>query len=146
VQILLEKIYLKLNKNFDSFDNLTKLSDAAYKAAIKLSPSIASKYLNTNDDDRLNFFYHRAKQDILIIKALMKDLIDISIEAQSSWRNQAASYASILFLLNSCEKDSSILSLDCVKLYLDSLIHDNIKVRKVSRRCYYRISGDESGY
>ena len=83
------------------------------------------KYIDTHDD--------RIKdRETGIIKSLMNQMTKIASDPQLLWKNQPTIFGSILFLLNACELDKSLLTVDCVQLYVDSLVNENINVRRVS--------------
>jgi hypothetical protein len=62
----------------------------------------------------------------------MLKLIKITQESQLLWKNQATSLGSILFLLNSCKTHKQLLTIECVNLFVDSLVHENINVRRIA--------------
>lgn len=125
IQDLLDKIFVKTNKDFDSFENRIQLSDAVIKQALEI------KHSTFDLSKRLEKFTRRCSNETQMVHTLMKQLIKIAKESQLLWKNQATSFGSILFLLNSCEVDKSLLTKDCIQLYVDSLVHENINIRKV---------------
>ena len=142
IQDLLNKIYAKINKDFDSFDNSVKLDKKFIRLVYELNPKLQDKYKfnfgggesEADDEDdkrRLQRFYHRLNEDNQIISNLMIQLIEISRESQLLWKNQAASLGSVMFLINPCELNKKMLTREYVQLFVDSLVHENSNVRKV---------------
>ena len=131
IQALLDKIYIKTNKEFDSFDNRVEFSKKAVEAAFDLNDGLKTK-LEASNENRLVRFREKCNRDKQTISELMSKLVRISRESQFLWKNQATCFGALMFLLSSCETDSSLLSEECVRLIVDSLINENIKVRKVS--------------
>ncbi|CAF0770306.1 unnamed protein product [Brachionus calyciflorus] len=129
IQSQLDKIYLRLDKDFDSFENRFKLNDKIVQLAFDLSPQTK---LNFNNQKRLDVFNIKSLQDNHMISDLMTNLIQISRESTLNWKNQSTSYGSIMYLLYSCQNDPNLLTPECVDLFVDSLIHENIHVRKLA--------------
>lgn len=135
IQDLLEKIYCKLDKDFDSFDNRIRFDSATVKMALELSPSIKAKYGNgslVDDEKTLEKFHERCQVETKLIRDLMRDIIVIAKQSQTVWKNQATSFGAVMLLLHNCVRDKQLLSAECVQLFVDSLLNDNIHVRKVS--------------
>jgi hypothetical protein len=131
IQALLDKIYLKTNKDYDSFDNRIKLDDKIVGIAFELKPLLNIE-LKKNESKRLERFNKIKDKENSIIKSLMNQMTKIASDPQLLWKNQPTIFGSILFLLNACELEKSLLTGDCVQLYVDSLINENINVRRVS--------------
>jgi proteasome activator subunit 4 len=131
VQALLDKIYLKTNKDYDSFDNRIKLSDDLVDNGYQMNSVLTVEY-SKNDGKRLKRFRERLEKDNSIISSLMNEMTKIASDSQLLWKNQPTIFGSVLFLLNACEIEKSLLTVECVQLYVDSLINENINVRRVS--------------
>lgn len=131
VQALLDKIYSKADKDFDSFDNRIPISENLLKSCYNLSYEVREIY-EANDTKRLSVFNARCATERNQIKELMNNLVNIARESQLSWKNQATSFGAILYLLNSCVLDKKLLSVECVQLFVDSFVHENINVRKIA--------------
>ncbi len=129
IQELLDSIFVKTNKDFDSFENRVQFSDKCVEAACALDSGVSALVGEAN---RLEIFKRRCEEETKMIRGLMADLIRIARESQLLWKNQATSFGSVLFLLNSCEVDNELLSEECIQLYVDSLVHENISIRKVN--------------
>lgn len=130
IQDLLDNIFVKTKTDFDSFENRIQFSNTSVKHAFDINPELLKTY-NTDPIKRLELFQKRSLEETNKIRGLMADLIKISRESQLLWKNQAISFGSVLFLANSCEVDKALLTEDCVQLFVDSLIHENISIRKI---------------
>ncbi len=126
IKHLLDQIYSNTNENFNTFDNTVMLSENCVEVASKMFPQF-----NQENDDRLNSYKKLCDTDQRAVKALMNDLIEISRDSGVVWKNQEISLFSIIFLLNSCVKNNHLLSFDCVELFVESLIHENVNFREV---------------
>jgi len=62
----------------------------------------------------------------------MSDLVRIAREPKLLWKNQVIRYVAFLFILNSCVLEKRLLTPECVQLFVDSLVHENITVRKIA--------------
>ena len=131
IQALLDKIYYKANKDFDSFDNRILLSESVVNLIYAFSPELKLKYHN-DESLRTKIFYEKLHIENSLIKKLMSDLVSIASESKLLWKNQVIRYVAFLFILNSCVLDKKLLTSDCVKLFVDSLVHENITVRKIA--------------
>ena len=130
VQDLLDKIYVKTNKDFDSFENRIQFNEQVLSRAYELN-SASLKIYGGDSEKRLARFKDTCRVETEMIATLMGQLIRIARESQLLWKNQATCFGSILFLLNSCEFESSLLTVECIQLFVDSLVHENINIRKV---------------
>ena len=126
IQTLLDKINFKTNKEFDSFDNRVEFSANAVDSAYELDDS-----LRAQSETRLVTFKRRSANDNAIIASVISKLVKISRESQLLWKNQATSFGTIMYLISSCENEKSLLTEECVQLIIDSLVSENIKVRRV---------------
>ena len=126
---ILDKIYFGTNENFNSFDNRIRLSDGTVRAAFELCEETARKY--SNEELRLKVFNQKCFNDNQVIENLFDDLINIATDSSVMWKNQEISLFSIIFLLNSCENKKKLLTVDCIKLFLDSLVNENKNFRRV---------------
>ena len=131
IQNLLDKIYMKANKDYDSFDNRARLTDTTLSIVYEMNADVKNRYQN-NEELRLKYYHEKMRNDDKYVEKLMSDLVRIARESQLLWKNQTTSYGAILFLLYPCKLEKSLLSVDCVQLFVDSLVHDNINVRKVA--------------
>ncbi len=132
IQELLDKIFVKTNKDFDSFENRIRLGDQVVKLAYEIGQGLGAETRQPNEATRLERFNRRFASETKLIAGLMTELINIAKEPQLLWKNQATSFGSVLFLLNSCGVDKGLLNEECIQLYVDSLIHENINIRKIS--------------
>lgn len=132
IQTLLDRIYYKANKDYDSFDNRIKLSDKAVHAAYDLCPETQSRFASIPESQRLAKFVDKCRVESELIKGLMNELIEICREPQQIWRNQSTSLGSLSLLFNTCIVQPDILSVECMDLIVNSLVSENITVRKVS--------------
>lgn len=130
IQNLLYSIYQKGYMGLNSFDNRVKLSDKALKYIYDGISDIKLRY-ETNTLLRLKHFHERNRFENDIIEKTMKELIKIANESQLVWRNQFYRYAAFLFLLNSCKSENKLLSTECVQLFVDALVNENISVRTI---------------
>jgi hypothetical protein len=130
IQTLLDRIYYKANKDFDSFDNRVRLTDSVLARAYDLNPSLKARF--TSEVDRLKRFDEKCQIETGFITNLMSELISISKESQLLWKNQSISLGSLSLLFNTCRVQKSILTVESVQLLVDSLISENIHVRKVN--------------
>ncbi len=128
IQTLLDKIYLKLDKDFDSFENRVKLDDTTVNLAFDFCDETRVRFDNSK---RLDSFNIKSQQDTHYVSDFMETLFKIARESTLSWKNQSTSYGSILYLFYSCQIDNKLLRPECVELFVDSLVHENIHVRKV---------------
>jgi proteasome activator subunit 4 len=134
IQTLLDKMYFKANKDYDSFDNRIKLSDEVVKSLYDMSPELKGKYEN-NESERTRIFYAQCLEENKLIEKLMSDLVRIASESKLVWKNQVIRYVAFLFCLNSCVSEKRLLTADCMQLFVDSLVHENITVRKIAIDC-----------
>ena len=95
IQTLLDKIYLKLDKDFDSFENRIRLDDKTVKLAFEFCDETRARFDNSK---RLDQFNIKSKQDSQYVSDLMEILIKIARESTLSWKNQSTSFGSILYL------------------------------------------------
>ena len=132
---LLDSIYEKVNETYESFDNNVKLSSKAYISALLFNPKLSSEYSTNNkeeDDARRLQKYNAIKEsDRASISSVMHSLISISSDRTIVVKNQRVSLFSLIYLLNPSERHPELLSIDCVNLFLDALIHENINFRQV---------------
>lgn len=129
VQALLDKIYVRLDKDFDSFENRIQLDNKCVQMAFDFSEKTKQLYDNQK---RLEIFLRNKQDETQQIADLMKNLISIARESTLSWKNQSTSFGSLMYLFFSCQNDKQLLTSECVELFVDSLIHENIHIRKVS--------------
>lgn len=127
IQTLLEKIYLKTDKDFDSFDNRIRFGDKLVSLAVEMCPSVKQKC----DQNRLVKFEEKTQIENKKISQLLDQLIAIAKQSQLLWKNQATSFHTILFLLHNCTRNKALLSAEFVQLFVDSLLSENASVRKV---------------
>jgi proteasome activator subunit 4 len=130
-QALLDKMYYNANKEFDSFDNRIQLSDSCVKLALEADEALRESFSN-NQVIRLEQFYVKSRKDTETIRGLMNEMISIASESQLSWKNQSTSFGSIIFLLNSCHMTPDLLTTEVVQLFTNSMVHENINVRKIA--------------
>jgi len=126
IKHLLDQIYFSTNENFNTFDNTALLSENCVKLAYEILPQFDQEH-----GDRLDSYKKLCDTDERAIKALMHDLIDISRDASVVWKNQEICLFSMIFLFNSCVKNKRLLTSDCVELFVESLIHENVNFREV---------------
>jgi len=126
---ILNKIYFSTNENFNSFDNRVLLGDNVIKAAFELSPETIEVF--KNEEMRLKVFHQKCYNENQLIENLFEDLLNISTDSAVRWKNQEISLFSLIFLLNSCENKKSLLTVDCIKIFVDALVHENRNFRRV---------------
>ncbi|RNA03229.1 proteasome activator complex subunit 4B-like [Brachionus plicatilis] len=129
VQALLDKIYVRLDKDFDSFENRVQLDNGTVQLAFELSEKTK---LSFDNHKRLDGFVANSKQETQLVANLMDNLISIARESTLSWKNQSTSYGSLMYLLFSCQNDNQLMKPECIELFVDSLIHENIHIRKIA--------------
>lgn len=129
IQVLLDKIFFNANLNFNSFDNRVKLNESLIGLSFELYSNAADSY--SSDELRLKFYNQKCNYENHLIGKLMEDLIYIAKDSSIPWKNQEISLFSLIFLLNSCESHKKLLTYDCVELFVNCLVHENINLRKV---------------
>lgn len=125
---LLDKIYFNANLSFNSFNNQIKLGDTCVSLAYELS----SLETYASDDLRLKLFNQRCQFENQIICKLMDDLINIVNDSSATLKSKEISLFSLIFLLDSCQKNSKLLTSDCVETFLKCLIHEHKNLRRIS--------------
>jgi proteasome activator subunit 4 len=131
IQALLDKIYFKANKDYDSFDNRIELTQKCLSLVYEFSPELKLKY-ESNENLRRRIFIERVTIENFLIEKFMSDLVIIAREPKLLWKNQVIRYVAFLFILNSCVLEKRLLTPECVQLFVDSLVHENITVRKIA--------------
>jgi len=139
IKHLLDQIYFSTNENFNTFDNTVLLSENCVRLAYEILPQFDQEH-----NDRLESYKKLCDTDQRAIKALMNDLIDISRDSGVVWKNQEISLFSIIFLFNSCVKNKHLLTSDCVELFVESLVHENVNFREVVFYLHQLISLDSN--
>lgn len=130
IQLLLDDIYSNTNENYDSFDNRIRLNESLIRFVYYYG-GMSYKYKYPNEAQRLAVYHQKCKVENELISKLMNDLIKIVREEKVIWKNQEITLFSLTFLLNSCEQSKRLLSKEFVKLFVDSLVHENKNLRKV---------------
>ena len=130
IQALLDRIYYKANKDYDSFDNRVKFTPHVLDSVYQLNPSLKAKF--ANESVRLKRFNERCELETRLIANLFADLVKITKESQLLWKNQSTSLGSISLIFNTCRLKKDLLTTDIIQLLTESLVNDNINVRKVS--------------
>ncbi len=128
VHKLLDKIYFNANLNFQSFNNNCLLSENLLQLAKQFCPTIE---IDDDEETRLKTFRQKNAHENQLISKLMEDLISIARDTSLIWKSQEISLFSLIFLLNSCEMNIKLLSEECVEVFVDSLINQNINLRRV---------------
>jgi proteasome activator subunit 4 len=133
IQTLLFNIYQKGYMGLNSFDNRVQISDNALKCIYADSNEIKLKYGGNGEATklRLKHFHARTSFENDLIEKTMKELIKIANETQLVWRNQFYRYAAFLFFLDSCKLENRLLTAECVQLFVDALVSENINVRTI---------------
>lgn len=127
IQTLLEKIYAKTDKDFDSFDNRVQFGADIVRLAADLVPSVSF-----DEKSRLARFEQKSIAETETITKMLEQLLNIAKQqTQLHWKNQANSFHTVLFLLHNCVRSKALLSVEMVQLFVDSLLSDNSSVRKV---------------
>ena len=129
-QLLLYNIYNKGYMGLNSFDNRVQMSDNVLHLVYAHSSEIKSKYAN-DESSRLAKFAERVARENDLIQKCMTVLVRIANDSQLVLKNQFYRYAAFLFLLNSCKLEKKLLSAECVQLFVDSLVSENISVRTI---------------
>lgn len=128
IQELLDSIFFNTNLNFNSFDNQICLSDQTISSAYELCSS------NTfaTDELRLKLFKQKCSYENHTISKLMDDLVDIVNDSSSCHKSKEISLFSLIFLLDSCQKNARLLSPKCVELFAKNLLNENQNFRRIS--------------
>jgi proteasome activator subunit 4 len=129
-QLMLYNIYNKGYMGLNSFDNRVKLSENVLSLIYEHSDELNLKY-SKNEGLRLQKYAERVIKENSLIENCMSKLVKIASESQLVWTNQFYRYAAFLFLLNSCKLEKRLLTSDCVHLFVDSLVNENISVRSI---------------
>jgi proteasome activator subunit 4 len=127
IQKLLDNIYENTNKNFDTFSYTTRLEESSLKIALNLYK------IENVDDKRLVIFEKRIEDLRVLINNLVYKIIEITKQIQSKWKTQAICFGTLIFLLHPFGK----LNSDYVKIFVESLVHENIVMRKVELSCFF---------
>ena len=124
IQKLLDNIYDITNKNFDTFSITTRLEESTLKLALNLyNLKKASK-----QEDRLAVFETYLTDTHALINNLVYKIIEITKQIQSIWKTQAICFGTLIFLIYPFGK----LNSDYVTTYVESLLHENILMRKIA--------------
>lgn len=132
IKKILDSIYFNTNINFDSFNNQAKFDDKLIELAFDFNPALHDIYSLTNETSRLKVYHQKCFHENQLISRLMEELVSIASDSNATWKNQEISLFSLIFLLNSCENNPKLLTADCVSLFTDALVHENINYRRVS--------------
>jgi proteasome activator subunit 4 len=130
IQALLDRIYYKCNKDYDSFDNRIKLSQQVLDLVYEFNPLLRTKF--RSDSERLRRFEEKCELETALISNLINELVKITKESQKMWKNQSTCFGSISLLFNTCRINKNFLTVEFMQLLVDSLVSDNIQVRKLS--------------
>lgn len=128
---LLDRIYFNANLNFNSFDNQTLLSSNLLTLVADLWPDLRLEAIFSNESARLKSYHQKRAYENQLIAKLMNDLVDVATDPHAMWKNQEISLFTLIFLFNSCERTNSLLTSDCVEVFVNSLVHENFSYRKV---------------
>ena len=130
IQKLVDNIYTTTNENYESFDNQTRLNTSTVDLAFKMSPDL--KEIFSDENVRLVTFFENCYDETKVISSISKSLINIVNDSNMLWKNQEISLFSLIYLLNSAERNPKLLRFEGIQTYVDSLIHENINFRRVS--------------
>ena len=95
-----------------------------------MNPILAEDF--GKDELRLKYFYENAHDENKIILSISRSLINIVNDSNIMWKNQEISLFSLIYLLNPASRNPKMLTMDCIQIFVDSLIHENINFRRVS--------------
>jgi proteasome activator subunit 4 len=123
IQKLLDSIFETTNKNFDTFSYTTRLRDSTLNKALNFYPVDSA-----NDLSRLEVFEKRVKETNELVQNLARKIIEITNQSQSIWKTQAICFGTLIFLIYPFGK----LNSEFVKTFVDSLVHENIVMRKIA--------------
>ena len=126
---LVDSLYVNTNENFVSFDNTTRLGADAIIHAFILNPALADTY--ADEAVRLQSFNMSLNEDKKVISKLMSRLVAITNDPKIVWKNQKISAFSLIYLLNACQIHADLLNVECVKLFVDMLVHESVSFREV---------------
>lgn len=126
---LLDAIYNKTNENYESYNNTVKFNPKSLITSYILNPTLAAQF---TDSSHLQKFEKFAANEKLIVSGIMQSLIAISSDSKTVLKNQRISLFSLIYLFNSCQRSPDLLTTECVKLFVDMLVHENINFRMVS--------------
>lgn len=129
---ILDAIYERTNDTYESFDNNTKINPSAIINAFLICPLLATTYRDDRDELRLQIFNKNLASDKKNILNVMQSLISIANDEKMVLKNQRISLFSIIYLLNPCRIHPELLTAECVKLFVDSLVHENVTFRQMS--------------
>lgn len=135
IQMLLDEIYSNTNENYDSFDNRIKLNESLIRFVFYYG-GMSYKYKYPNESQRLKVFTLKCQQENELISKLMHDLIRIARDENVMWKNQEITLFSLTFLLNSCEQNKKLLTKEFIRVFVDSLTHENKNLRKVKTHLF----------
>ena len=107
-----------------------RLEPATIEAAFEFVPGLRLKY--GDEAERTRVFALKCAAESAMIVGLMHELVKISKKSQVLWKNQSTSLGSISLLFGTCRLQPSVLTVECVQLLVDSLINENINVRRVA--------------
>lgn len=125
IQKLLDSIHDNLQKHFDTFSYTTRLSDETVKLASEVFN--LNENLHESDAKRLIAFENKSRESIQICRDLVSKIININKSSELTWRLQTISFGSLIYLLHPYGE----LSKEYIGIFVDSLVHDNIVIRKV---------------
>jgi len=129
---LLDAIYEKTNNTYESFDNSTRLSSKAVINAFLMCPSLASAYKDAPDDLRLKAFMANTLVDRKAITSIQASLIASAGDTKLAIKNQRISLFSLIYLFGPFRSSPDLLTADCVRLFVDCLVHENVMFRQIS--------------
>lgn len=132
---LLDSIYEKVNETYESFNNSVKLNSKVIINTLLFNPTLATEY-GTDDgeaDEYLRLKRYNANKEIdrANIASIMQSLISISSDRMIVLKNQRVSLFSLLYLLNPAEAYPELLTNECVNLFVDALVHENVNFRQI---------------
>ena len=128
IQALLDKLFSNANRDHDSFDNRVLFSERAIRTACAMLGNIDS---DEHKQLRLELFARRCERENRLVGELIGEIVHLSRLSHLSWKNQATGFNSILFMLNACKLERRLLTADWIQLLVDSLVHENISIRRV---------------
>ena len=126
---LLDAIYNKTNENYESYNNTVNINPKAIITSYILHPGLVTQF---SDKSHLEKFDKFVANEKTIITGIMHSLIAISSDPKTVLKNQRISLFSLIYLLNSCQRSPDLLTSECVKLFVETSVHENINFRMVS--------------
>ncbi len=129
---LLDAIYEKTNNAYESYDNFTRFSSKAVINAFLICPYLATDYKDVTDELRLAAFTAKSLVERKAIISIQSSLIASAYDTKLPVKNQRISLFSLIYLFGACQSSPDLLTSECVRLFVDCLVHENVMFRQIS--------------